>query len=468
MKFLPLYFLFGVVFTMQSQIKITDIHGNFGKVKQSFNVEDSKTGNFAIFLEGNDQVFGILYNKNFEEIGRLSAPDLSSKFKSILGYQIEGKNISLLMNTLNGRSYGLIRFDFETETGTSQELDFKIKGEKVLDAVNYNNNVYLLTLPTFSSQLNFYSFKNMLKPTLTEVAFDKADFLDRKDRSRRLYDILKDSEISSVEVGEPNSLELTSKKIKLYQNGKNLILTSDDAIEFTYVINIDLQTFEKNVRRFEKPTIDGFKMALRTNSFVDDGKLFQLIANSDILKFRIYDLTSEEIIKEYSLTDDDELYLKNTPIVQEGGDFKAYRELETTNQFLRKTVAGDIGLSVYKSEGTYQITMGSTAEKENGYVIMGGALGGMVGAIVVSSINQLTTSYSLYKNTKSVKITGLFNEDLNHVEGEVPENPFDTIKTSLEKIGGTQAETIFKVEDQYVFGYFAKKVEIYSLYKLYK
>ncbi len=466
MKLVQLFILLGCVFAMQSQVKVTDIRGNFGKVKQSFNVEDVATGNFAVFLEGNDRVYGILYNSDFEELSRISALDLSSKFKSILGYQIEGKEVSLLMSTLNGKSYGMVQFDFETGYGTSKELDFKLKGEKVIDAVTYNNTVYLLTLPNFSSQLNFYSFKNMLKPTVIEVKFADEAFLDRKERSRRLYDILKDSEISSVEIGEPNSLEVTSKEIKLYQNGRNLIITSDDAIEFTYVINIDLQTFEKQVRRFEKPTIDGFKMGLRTNSFVNDGKLFQLIANSDILKFRVFSLISNEILKEYTLTDDEELYLKNTPIVQEGGEFKAYRELETTNQFLRKTVAGDIGISVYKTDGKYQITMGSTAEKENGYVIMGGALGGMVGAVLVSSINQLTTSYSLYKNTKSVKITGLFNENLNHVEGDVPLNPFDVIKASLDKIDGTQAETIFKVGDDYVFGFFAKKVDVYSLYKL--
>ena len=104
MKFLCLYFLVGVVFISHSQVKIADIPVNFGKVKQAFTVEDEKTGNFALFLEDGDRVYGILYNSIFEEIGRVSAPDLSSKFKSVLGYQIDGKNISLLMNTQNGSS----------------------------------------------------------------------------------------------------------------------------------------------------------------------------------------------------------------------------------------------------------------------------------------------------------------------------------------------------------------------------
>lgn len=464
MRLILILFLFGSTFYGEAQELVTQIKGSFGKVNNSFNIEDAETGNFAVFLEGDGRLFGVLYNKEFTELGRLVAPELSSKFSLIVGYQIEGMKVSLLMNTTNGRSYGLAQFDFQTGMGSSKELDFKVRGERVLDAVNYKNTAYLLTLPSSSSQINVYSFKNITEPVLTEVKFPEEAFLGRKDRSRKLHDIVKESAFSAVEIGAPNSLEVASKKFKMYQNGKNLTLTSDDANEFTYIINIDLETFENSVNRLEKPTIDGFKMGLRTNSFIDNGKIFQLVANSDILKLRVYNLSSEEIIKEYSLTDEDELFIKNTPIVFEGGEFKAYRELETTNQFLRKISTGDIGLSIFEDNGIYQITMGSTAEKENGYVILGAAMGGLVGALVVSSINRLTTSYSLYKNTKSVKITGLFNADLNHVDGDVPQNPFDAIKTFLED-NNSQAETIFKLNDGYICGFYNKKEKVYSLYK---
>ncbi|QAA82367.1 hypothetical protein EI546_11855 [Aequorivita sp. H23M31] len=464
MRFIILFFLFGLTISLEAQEKVTDISGSFGKLKNSFNIQDSNTGNFAIFLEGNNQTFAILYNKEFTELGRLAVPTLSSKFKSIIGYQFEDKKLTLLMNTLNGRSYGFTTFNFQTGMRTSKEIDFKVKGERVLDAVTYKNVIYLLTLPSSSSQINIYSFKNLEEPILTEVEFPKETLLDRRDRPRKLYDITKDSPFSSVEEDVPNSLEVASGKFKLYQKDENITLTLDSANEFTYLLKINLENFEKSVTRFEKPTTDGFKMGLRTNSFIDNGKLFQLVANSSILKLRVFDLASEAIIKEYSLTDSDELFFKNTPIVFKGGDFQSYRELETTNQFLRKISTGDIGLSVYRENGIYQITMGSAAEKDGGLILVGGALGGVVGVLIVSSINQLTTSYSLYKNTKSVRITGLFKEDLSHIKDDVPSNPFDTIKSFLEENSG-QAETIFKLNNQYFCGFFNKKDEVYSLYK---
>lgn len=456
-------FLFVLTVSANAQEKITNIKGSFGKLNHSFNVVDAETGNFAIFLEGNNRLIGILFNKDFVELGRLDTPDLSSKFRSVIGYQFENKKISLLINTLNGRNYGWAQFDFQTGMGSSRELDFKIKGERVIDAVNYNNTVYLFTLPTSSSQINIYNFKDMEQPVLTALKFEEEAFLDRRERPQKLTDLVKESKYATVEVDAPNSLEVASAKFKFFQEDNIVILTADGANEFTYVININLETFEKSVSRIEKPTTDGFRMGLRTNSFIYSNKLFQIVSNTNIFKLRVVDLASNEILKEYSLTDDEELFIKNTPIVQEGGDLDSYRELETTNQFLRKSATGDIGLAVYKVNGIYQITMGSTAEKANPYLMIGG-LGGIVGVIVVSSINQLTASYANYNNTKSVKFTGLFNEKLDHIQGDVPKNPFDTLKTFLEENEG-QAETVFKMDDFFICGFYNNKEEVYSLYK---
>lgn len=466
MRFLQLCIILGVCFSMHSQTNIARITGNFENVKQSFNISDSATGNFAIFIEDSSSLFGFLFDPDYKIIGRVIAPDLSSKFESIVGYQINGKEITLLMNTSNGRSYGVVSFNFETGFGTSKELEFKIRGEKFIEAVNYQNTIYLLTIPKLSSQINIYSFNDIENPSLTEVLFEENDFLDRKNRPTRIYDIIYKSEISQVEPNVPNSLEITSREFKIYRDKNIVTLTSDKYSEFTYVVTLDLLTKERvSVKRIEKQTIDGFKMGIRTNSFMQDGKLFQLVANTDALKFQVVDLVSEEIMKAYSLTDEDELFFKNSPITLQGGEFQAYRELKRTNQFLRKISTGDIGISIYKPQNNYQITMGSTAEKENGYVILGGALGGLAGSIIAASINQLSTSYALYKNTKSVKITGLFAEDLTHVSGEIPKNTFDLLKEIIQDEKGITAETLFKIDDAFIWGHYNKKEKAYLLLK---
>ena len=471
MKFLCLYFLVGVVFISHSQVKIADIPVNFGKVKQAFTVEDEKTGNFALFLEDGDRVYGILYNSIFEEIGRVSAPDLSSKFKSVLGYQIDGKNISLLMNTLNGRSYGVVKFDFESRKGSSRELEFKIRGENLIDAVRYQNNVYLLTIPNFSSQINVYSFENIDNPVLTELKFGEDAFIDRREKALRLYDLVENSEIGRVEIGIPNTLELTSKELKLYQDGKHIILTADKFNEFSYVVSIDLETFQKKVKRIAKPEFEGFKMGIHSNSFWHEGNLYQIAANRDFLKLQQVDLSSENVIKKYELKDDDELFFKNTPIILEGGDFQAYRELEKTKQFLRKMSEGHIGISVYEENNILQISIGATSPKENGYMMLGGALGGIAGTLIVASINSIAYGYADYTNTKSVRITGLFDENLTHLIGDIPPNPFDKLKSiPSDKPGQTdkfviQAETVFKLNGHYIRGFYNTRDKVYSLYR---
>lgn len=472
MYFLRTFFLLGIIFSVHSQVKVADIKGDFGEIKQAFNAQDNATGNFAIFLEDNNWVYAILYNRQFQEIGRVSAPDLSSKFKSVLGYQIDNKKFSLLMNTRNGRSYGVVQFDFETGKGVSKELDFKIRGESLIDAVSYQNEVYLLTIPNFSSQVNIYNFKDMSTPILTKLKFGENDFLDRRERSTRIYDVVEKSEISTVDIKVPNPLEITSKEFKLYQDGKKIILTADKFSEFTYVITIDLETFEKNVKRISKPEFEGFKMGIHSNSFWHNGKLFQIAANLDYLKFQLVDIETQKIIKKYELTDEDELFFKNTPIILEGGDFQAYRELEKTKQFLRKIAEGDVGLSVYKENSEFQITMGATSPKENGYLIVGGAIGGIAGTLIVASINSISNSYSAYGNTKSVRITGLFDENMDHLEGNIPANPFDNLKTvysdkpqSQSEKFTIQAETVFKLGESYIRGFYNNKEEIYSLYK---
>lgn len=472
MKIFKILFIFGFVLNFQAQTKVASIQNDFGSLKQAFNIVDDYTGNFAIFLEESDKVYGILYDKNFNELGRVTAPDLSSKFKSILGYQVHGKKISLLLNTLNGRSYGVYHFNFETGEGNSVELDFKVRKEKFIEAVTYNNTIFVLTVPLFSSQLNIYEFKDIQSPIVHELILKENDLLDRRERPIRLYDLVEKAQLSYMDYEIPNSLEATSSEFKTYQEGENITMTSDKYDEFTQILTFNLETLSYDIKRITKPILEGSYINTKTNSFLHRDKLFQIGLNSKNLKFQIVDISTKGIIESYVVNENEDLFFKNSPIILEGGDFQRYRELDRTKQFFRKIREGDIGISVVKDQGLYQVTMGGISEQTNGAIFLGGYLGGIAGAMIVISINQMTNSYYGYYYTKSVRITGLFDEGFNSVEGEVPTNIFDKMNTSntLDLFNGnthvrTAYETVFKLDSFYVKGFYIKNAQTYYLVK---
>ena len=437
-------------------------------IRQSFNVVDQKSGNFAVFLEGSNSVLGFLYNENKKEIGRIESTDLPNKYQELIGYLIDGKTIILFMNTKNGRSYGVLKFDFENNISTVEELDFKLKKEGYLESLSIDNTFYLFSRPNHSNQINIYEFNSDLTSTLHEIKFKKDEFLDRRDKPIHLYEILSDP--IKIENKTPNSIETTSKNVKLYNHGKKVSITSDRYKEYTYLINIDLENYNYSSERIFKPPFEDSYFGLRTNSFLFENNLFQIISSSDQLNIQITDIDTKETIKKYSVKKKEPISFKNSLIIQEGGGLDKYRELDKTSQFLRKISQAHAGISVLKQDGVFQITYGSAIEKTNagGYVIIGATVGGIGGAIVMASINSITTSYYGYTNTKSVRVTGLFDKNFNHIEGEVPLNIFDRIKLYAENIKGLQAETIISLEDSYLFGYYNKKEKVYKLVKFTK
>ncbi len=69
MKRIFFFFFTAFIFsTVNSQEEIINRYTS-DLIWQSFNVVDQKTGNFAVFFEGAETVYGFLFDKNKREIG---------------------------------------------------------------------------------------------------------------------------------------------------------------------------------------------------------------------------------------------------------------------------------------------------------------------------------------------------------------------------------------------------------------
>jgi len=465
------YFFFVITFLLfqqkaTSQEEIITITSNT-QIYQSFNVVDSNSEFFAVFLEESNLVKGFLYDKNYQLIAKIYSEDLPDKYKEFIGYQIKGKTITLFMNTKNNRSYGVLLFDFEKEISEIKELEFKLKREDYIEAVSTNNSFYLITRPSNTNQFNIYTFSEDFTAHKNEIIFKKEDFLDRRDRPVAIYDIIKKA--VKIDNKSPISIEATSQYVKLYNEGNRVTITSDIYNEITYVININLDDFTYTTERFLQPEYKTSMLDVKSNSYIYENHLFQLISSSKKLNIQITDLASKEIIKEYTADKKKPIDFKNSQIILEGGDFKKYRELDKSSQFLRKISKYKVGITAYKHKGKYQISLGGITEGTNGmgYVFAGAIVGGMVGGMIVAAtFNSMTYSYYGYTNTKSVRITGLFDDDFNHLQGEIDDNPFEIMKTFFKNNKEFTSKTVFNFNGNYIYGFYNKNINLYEVFKI--
>jgi len=466
-----LLLLFLLPASIIAQEEIITIPNIVQNINQSFYVKDSKTGNLAIFLEDADQVHGILYDSSFNKIGQLSAPDLASKFQSFVGYQIMDEKIILFMNTENDRSYGKLIYDFKNNTTESDEIEFKLKGEKLIKTASVRNSFFVFSIVKNSSTLNLYEFKGDNPPERYELSFEDTAFKEYGNKPSNLYGLITKSEnfnvsvdAAEIEKNVPQSIDNTSKKVKFYNDENNVDITIDANHENTYLININLITKEKSIKTIPQPELAKSYVIPKSNSFLSEDKLYQLIANSDELKFKITDINTQSVLKAIDLEKNEDIYFKNTPIIQEGGAYDNYRELEKTSKFLRKLKNADIGLSVYNQNGNYEITFGSHTEIQQGGFMFYGNIG-IAGAVFVGAMNGIWAAYYGYTRSKSVRITGLFDKQYTHLDGEVPANAFDNIRTFSEEQKRINAETIFKIDNDFYWGAYFKGEDTFKIFK---
>lgn len=164
-----------------------------------------------------------------------------------------------------------------------------------------------------------------------------------------------------------------------------------------------------------------------------------------------------------------------------GGAFnknKKYRELDETEQIFRKIEGGNIGISAYKSKDYVEITIGGYKKMVTKELIAAATAGALVSTGATLS-NQATGpsnsnyyynptmySYQNYSHARSVYFKSLFNESLENIKGSLKDNAFDKIRKYIDdNRKDLSTETIFKVYNYYVLGYYNKKEGKYYLLK---
>ncbi len=466
-----------ILFSQEEKVVFSnDLKTSSYSIKESYTIFDDADNTLAVFLQDPQNVYGYLYDQEFNQLGKVQLPNLARKYKVFLGSSSKGKSKNIYLSNERKTKFSVIGFSFDGGNIVNEEIELKLKNEKFVQSVSLNNKFYILSTTKGQSLLNVYEFGENASYKKHTLDFSMQRMLDKDNKRVTLYSAMAQKKggatsytLEKVQYENPNSIETTSSKSKLYIIDNQIIITLDGSKEFTQIIKLDINNYTYELRTLEMPFISYSGEFKKSNSFIHDKFIYSIVSCSDEMTFRIQHLEDESIKKEYSIKKDEAIIFKNSPIIQEGGVYAKYRELEKTKRFLRKITSSDVGISVYKINNSFQITLGGVKTLSRGGAPMTPGFGGIpMGAIgpLQMSFNPTMAAFGSYTSTKSTYINCLFDEGFEHIEGDIQDNVFDKIDLYLDDNDlYVSAETVFGAHGSTYLGYFIKSKRQYKILK---
>jgi len=467
------------VFSAMAQEKVYEVSGGFSvsyNNKESFAIPNQINDDLMILLSEEQLLTAVLLDTTYTKKSKINTKRVSSFYTNLLGYTVNENKYSLFFTDDRNKKIGFQVFDFNNRTSSFKVIDFKLKKEKFIESINYKNQFYLLSVSKNSPDMNIYTFDENFTATKHIVSLKHLEYKNPSTNYKTsLLKLFNNNPAIKIEANNPNAIETTSKKIKIYQKDNQIIIAFDHRNIATQIQYLDLNTFELTYKNINKTP--GYK---KSNSYIFDNKLFQIASSNQKMKFSVLDLQTDKLIKEYKITKEDTIQFKNSPIIQEGGGmFPSFsgnrvREMEKTSKYLRKISAANLGISVYKVANEYNLVLGGTKEiiTNNGYTVVPSFDGGFgVGSgfgnttRVSVSFNPTFYGYSDYTNTKSTYINCLFDENFDPLKGDIPINSFDIINNFEDTLKKPLAVSIFKHQEALHYAYFDKNDKMFKLYK---
>lgn len=413
--------------------------------KQVFQVNDIENNRFALFLLGKSQNKSYLIEEDFSIKDSINIESLPKKYKTLLGTQVEKDNSYMLFLSTEGSfslineyakpKYGLIKFSFDQKEIYSKELDLKFKGEIPLETFRVNNRLVILTISKKSSVLNFYFFDTNGNPERKSINCSDITFRYWNNTKASLHKILKSPDGIPIQGGKlltiidqyiPYSIKSTSELNKLYLKDNKLVFTLDGNKDFTQILTINLRDWSKGFTGFIKPKVNTVGYGRKSNSFLFEDKYFGLTLFKDTLKMEIRNLHSKDLLKTHSIVNNEDIGIKNSPIIIMDGTYTDYREVEKTNQYFRKINDYNIGISVSKySEDAYEVSLGGVIPKVNLKVVYSSPSD----PTSLNTRDPMKIAYEGVVGGRTTFIKCLLDSNFESIDGKVKQNTFERIKS---------------------------------------
>nr|WP_298922889.1 hypothetical protein [uncultured Allomuricauda sp.] len=450
---------------------------SFPDLKETMTVVDNH-GRPNIFFVDSKEITQVIFNNDTEKIEK-TFPKPPETFPKIQGFNV-GSDSSINLYFSNYRSDGFFLMSIkEGEKLFVKQFDLGFDNrERFLSTINYKNQFYLLSYIEGKSIINIYSFK---KAGHNKVVYDLSNhtFYNENGNVVPLSNLLDKDKTEVIEDNIPYSLEIVSKKIKIYPKNDSIIITLNHKTDRTQILSLNLKN-ESNKSFFIENI--GASATKKSNSFISDNRLFQLIVSSEFLVLSIHDLKTREKITEYSIKKDEEFFFKNAPFYQEfegqmsnmfNSRARSNRaEVKNTKDFLRKLSKYEVGLYILKNTDFIDITIGGAKEAKP----LG--VGSLLNPEILPTLISTTTDpvswgyYSYVQIKSSIFTKSLLNiKTLKHIDKKAQNNVFDRISLKSKYLKNSvlkkklKLETIFKIDNFFVYGFYNKKEKSYTLMK---
>lgn len=442
----------------------------------------------VIFFLDNFEITALGLNQDLQETDEYKIPRKQVVYNTLLGHNIYKNEYHLFFSNKNKNEFFIQTVDISKKQSSTKTLEIKLKKEKFLEAISYMDKFYILTVKRPTSILKLYEFEGSNLKLEKEFDFSKHKFSHGNYPS--LYHALSKKgvpyrpnlSVAKIDAESPVPLEIAAYSSKLYVLNNKIFITIDNSLGNTKIIQLDLRTYEHSFESILHEYLEcGETWKVGSNSFLTNDALFQVKSCKSGLSLRTKDFKTKKLMSEYSITKDDEILFKNGPIKQEGGII-AYtqgkdKELEKTKRVLRRISDGKIGISAHQTGKEITLTIGGYTEVQQ--VSIAGTdfdsqtnISAPDGNIFIPEMylhNSTMYSYFIYKNTRAVYFKSILDDtSYKHVEGEVIITAYDKIKEFEESIpANVSNETLFRLDDCYLFGYYDKLKKTYSLFKFF-
>ncbi|MCL5127413.1 hypothetical protein [Algibacter sp. L4_22] len=452
----------------------------FYRDKESLALINESKSELVLFIEDYKKTKLVLLNSDFEIKSEFEMPTLPKSFKNYLGYTINKDNsYSIFYSNLKKTKFGRLDFDFKTKETSVHKLDFSLNFEGFVKTVKFNNVLYIISVTNRSNDVHFYTNNDKGSFDKKTISFN---FLEEKEygKKKRASNFMSRGSLETIDVALSNNYGLILSSSKIYLKGEEFIFTFDQDKNKTIVVTLNPTNFNVKHDVFQHSEVIGQQFS-KHNSYIFDNKLFQISSSREQMKFTVKDFKTKELIKDIVLNKPDSIMFKNTPIIQGTTSSKEtmlglthqnskIKEIEATSKFLKKITRDKIGISVYKQNTNFSILLGGEVINTSGGASMPGFGGVPIGGFGPLSVS-FNPTFSAYGNyALSTYIGCLFDENLEHLKGEIEKNGLDKIKDFEDSFDSkniyapkAKLTNVFSFNNKLYFGYLNTEDKNYHL-----
>jgi hypothetical protein len=315
----------------------------------------------------------------------------------------------------------------------------------------------MLSQKVAEEKLLLHIFKNGKKDEKT-LDFSSFHFYNKANEPLKLNEILEVFPMEQLETNQFNPLFLGAKNTKLYVEENNLILTFDYNSKQTQIFDINLSTFEITEKNLPQLTLK--KQNGLANSYFHENKIYQLNVNDEEMIFSIKDYNSSNTITSYSVTKNDSITFKNSPLYLQSDNQKP-QGLSNTKKFFQRLLVLNVGLSVYKTKKNILITLGGTNFGDQNLIDLSVSFN----AALQGDYSNLAQDFANNLRPTNAYFECVFDKKLSPTSSLQEPLAIDYISGFMNDHKEVSLQNTFRYKDYYLFGYYDTKVRQYVLRK---